>query len=218
MEQSKVFLSFLLSSLTIGLSSCGGGSKSNKVKASSLNFDHDFTLKVPVVAYYEAYTTFEFQKGYSMEDVTGYLDQEKIPYEWKWDMLFMTPVIDDKLELFCIRGDSTVTGTDRTLYHFTSVSEDFTDNGIPNDRVLVPYFLLNSKDDFRKACAFLSFGNTGELKLNATGDYSYAKMIYSLTAQKGISYDDEEKKFTFFDKLQFRFDGDSITFSYLPVK
>ncbi len=202
----------LLLTLAISLCSCGGGTKAKKVRTSSLNRDYDFTIKVPVIAYYEENTNFEFQEGYSMESITEYLDKEKIAYEWKWDMFFMTPIIDEKLEFFFIHeGKSHM---DTPLYLFSSASSRFMSYGW----VLIPYFLLNGKDDFFKVRQFINSENTGELKLNANGDYSYAKMIYSLTPQKEIKYDEEAKKFTFFNRLEYRFEGDSITFAILPIE
>lgn len=194
----------------ISLTSCGGLEKTNKLTCSTLNRNNKFSIDVPVFVADEADTYFYFQDGYSLNDLKESLDDKKCYYEFHDGDLFINTIIDNKIEYFLIAD---ITSSSETNYVFKSISTLYYDlNGLRrNDYFLIPYFLLDDKKDYLKIEKFCTDYSQTDISFSIACDYNLAKNLYSLTAQRNISYDDNNKKINLYNSLSMTFSNSTLT-------
>lgn len=206
---TKKLLAGICSSLFI-LSSCGGTKKVSSFKANTLNNDNKFVIEVPVVVAYEAQTYFKFQEGYSIEDIKKFLDTKNCYYEENNNNLFFNTIIDNKSEYFLISSSN-----DDSTYCYTSTAYNLNYKNSTTDRILIPYFLLKDKTDYNKIKDYFCNQSQKELIISITFDYQNAKLLFLQTAQKEMSFDDENKKITIYNKLEMIFSSNYLTYNRL---
>ena len=98
-KNTILLFGFVFSSLF----SCGGYEKSSKLVISTLNYDSNFSLKVPV---YQAQlgngVSFYYQDGYSKESLYSSLDKEGYSYEECGKYLFFRAIVNKKVKHFVV--------------------------------------------------------------------------------------------------------------------
>lgn len=211
---------FIIISNLLVLSSCGGYTKSKNLKINTLNLDNEFSIPVPI--YYtniSTVTNFKFQEGYSIKDIKNYLSANNYYYEENIitynnfinTYLFFNAIVNDKSEYFLIRYPS----ENDSIYTIfpTSCVLKYTVNTI--GQLLIPYVFLKDKSDFLKIKDYIMFEEEKEFAVSIDINYKKAKFIYCQTAQKEITYDDINNKFTIYNRIEMSFINNELKYKKL---
>lgn len=210
---------FIICSSILILSSCGGLQKSKKLKTNTLNADSEFAINVPVYYTESIETYFKFQEGYSIKDIKNYFSANNYYYEENIitynnfinTYLFFNAIVNDKSEYFLIRYPS----ENDSIYTIfpTSCVLKYTVNTI--GQLLIPYVFLKDKSDFFKIKNYIMFEEEKEFTVSIDINYKEAKFIYCQTAQKEIIYDDVNKKFTIYNRIEMSFIDNELKYKKL---
>lgn len=203
MKKKNVFL--LVPFLLTLLNGCGGYEKTNTLTCYTLNHDHKFSIDVKVYQANLSSTSFYFQNGYSMTNLKQELSDSNVYYQEYETDLFINTIISNRSEYFLITSGTSMDGNQ--LYSMDSISTLYYEkNGLrQDDYFLMPYFLLRDKNDYHDIDDFCQNKDAKEITLKVTSGYEQAKLLYSQTAQKQITYDDSNKKITVYDSLSMTF-------------
>lgn len=202
-----------LFSLLCVLTSCGGYEKSSTLSVSTLNRDARFSIRVPVYKWQSINISFYFQDGYTVTDLKHALDEKNDVYFEYGDEIFISTIVNNKTEYFLIiPRDDKMDG--KQLYYIESTSENFVrKSGLMIGWVLLPYFLLEDKNQYNDIKEFFGYEKMESLLVSINCNYQYAKLIYSQSAQKEITFDDENQSFTIYQSVTFSFSENTLTMS-----
>ncbi|MDY4187724.1 MAG: hypothetical protein SOX76_00570 [Candidatus Enterosoma sp.] len=200
--QSVLIFGFVFSSLF----SCGGYEKSSKLVISTLNYDSNFSLKVPV---YQAQlgngVSFYYQDGHSKESLYSSLDKEGYSYEECGKYLFFSAIVNKKVEHFVVEENENDAGQ-QMRYLISSSGADYKtyEGNYTRWRILLPYFMLEDKTEYFDMVKFCH-EKQKSITFDTIADYPIAKMIYQQSSQKEAVYDDEKKSITLYGVLRYQF-------------
>lgn len=207
MKDNRKVLS--LFSLLLLLTSCGGYEKSSTLSTSSLNKDGKLSLQIPVYQLHENFDRFYFQDGYAISDLKQVLEDKQITYFEYGNDIFITTSINNKTEYFLISQSDQMEG--KQTYDIESTSENYSiKSGLMIGWVLIPYFMLTDKTQYNGIKKFYQDKSMESLSVSISCDYQYAKLYYSQSAQKDITYDDNKQSFTIYQALTFTFGENSL--------